>query len=238
MEGLGMKSSGFASLALGTSLAAALFAGCGGQQLTSPLAGSANPDSVGISPGGITSDGIAPGYMKIKFDVAAPLKFSNYQYQVILNTTGSGKTPEAKSWAGFSFGLETNRRSGVPSADAVAFIRNKDPHLPPAQFIIAVTPRQFKFTANSNRAGTEFTILFQRSIFNAFERLKSYTWLFNAFTNSESGFVDSMGSCGSCFVSPNLSVHKAFDERIFASSKPKGIEPSAKIVSVEFANNP
>lgn len=234
-----MKSSGFASYALSISLTAALLASCGGQQLGSPLPGSANTDSVGIAPGGITSNGIAPGYMKIAFDVAAPLKFSKYQYQVILNTTGNEKTPEANSWVGYSFALETNRQRGVPSSDAVAFIRNRNPHVPPAQFIIGVTSRLFKFTANSNRTGTEFSILFQRSIFNAFERRKkSSTWLFNAFANSKSGFVDSMGSCGSCFVSPRLSVDKAFDEKIFASKKPKGIEPSAKIVSVEFANNP
>jgi hypothetical protein len=233
-----MRSSGFASYAVSVSVAAALLASCGGQQIVGSLPGSANPGAIGISPSDIASDDIAPGYMKIKFDVAAPVKFSKYQYQVILNTTGSGKTPEANSWAGYWFALETNRRPGAPSANAVAFIRSRNPHVPPAQVIIGVTPRQFKFTANSNGARTEFTILFRRSIFNAFERRKKSTWLFNAFTNSKNGFVDSMGSCGSCFVSPKLSVDKAFDERIVASKKPKGIEPSAKIVSVEFANSP
>jgi len=230
-----MKSSALASHALSISAFAALFVSCSGQQPASPLPGAANSASVGTA----SDDGIASGYMKIQFSVAGPLKFSAYQYQVILNTTGSGKTPEANSWVGYSFALETNRQSGVPSAEAVAFIRNDNPHVPPAQFVIGVTPRQFKFTASSNRAGTEFTIQFRRSIFNHFERgMKSSTWLFNAFTNSKSGFVDSMGSCGGCFVSPKLSVDKAFDEKILASSEPKGIEPSAKIVSVEFANNP
>ena len=231
-----MKSSDFAGDLLSISVAAALLASCGGQQLASPYV---NPGSVGISPGGVTSDGIAPGYIKINFDVEAPLKFSKYQYLVILNTTGNGKTPEANSWVGYSFALETNRQSGVPSAKAVAFIKNRDPHVPPAQFIIGVTPQQFRFTANSNRTGTEFTILFQRSIFDSFEHgRKNSNWLFNAFANGKNGFVDSMGSCGSCFVSPKLSVDKAFDEKILASAKPKGIEPSAKIVSVEFVNNP
>jgi hypothetical protein len=224
-----VKSSDFATYALSISVAAALLTSCGGQQLVGQLPGSANPGSVGI----------APGYMKVTFDVAAPLKFSKYQYQVILNTTGDGKTPEANSWVGYSFALETNRQSGMPSAKAIAFIRNRNPHVPPAQFIIGVTPGQFDFTSNSNGNGTEFTIRFQRSIFNAFQHhTKSSTWLFNAFTNSESGFVDSMGSCGSCFVSPTLSVDKVFDEKFLASRKPKGIELSAKIVSVEFANNP
>jgi hypothetical protein len=229
----------FSRYALSICSAAAMLAGCGGQQLVSPLAGSPDLTSVGIAPGGITPDGIAPGYMKITFDVAAPLKYSKYQYQVIFDTTGSGKTPEVNNWLGYSFALETVRQRGAPTAHAIAFIRNRNRHVPPAQLLIGVTPRQFQFAANSNGAGTEFTILFQRSIFNAFERhRKSSTWLFNAFTNSESGFVDSMASCGTCFVSPKLSVDKTFDERILASKKPKGIEPSAKIVSVEFANNP
>jgi hypothetical protein len=224
--------------ALGICLAAAMLAGC------APLPfDSAQGDTLPLSsfPGSsnLARADIAPGYMKVSFEVAAPLQFSKYQYAVIFNTTGSGKTPESNSWAGYSFALQTNRQSGEPSAEAVAFVRSRNPHVPPAQFVIGTTPRQFTFTAYSNGAKTQFTILFQRSIFDAFERReKSSAWLFNAFSNSKNGFVDSMGSCGSCFVSPKLSVDQAFDKTIMASKKPKGIEPSAKIVSVEFANNP
>ncbi|MFY9665533.1 MAG: hypothetical protein WAK19_13905 [Candidatus Cybelea sp.] len=228
----------FCTCAAGICSIVVILAGCGAQQQVSPSLGAPSSRSVGVAPNSLTQDGIAPGYMMITFDVAAALKFSKYQYQVIFNTTGSGKTPEANSWAGYSFALETNRHPGAPSAEAIAFIRSKDPHVPPAQLRIPTTPKQFKFTANSNGAKTEFTIRFQRSIFKTSKGRMSSIWLFNAFTNSKSGTVDSMGSCSSCFVSPKLSVDKAFDQTIIALKKPKGIAPSAKIVSVEFANNP
>jgi hypothetical protein len=215
--------------------ALAMLAGCGG---SSSLGGPV-PASGIIGESYVSANGIEPGYMKVTFGVAAPLEFSKYKYLVILNTSRSGKTPEGNSWAGYSFALETNRQSGAPSAQVVAFIRGKNRHVPPAQEIVGTTPRQFKFVANSNGAGTEFSILFQRSIFSGFQRgRESRAWLFNAFSIGESKLVDSMGKCGSCFVSPKLPVYRAFDDTIVASTKPKGIDPPAKIVSIEFANNP
>lgn len=187
------------------------------------------------------SPGLAPGFMKVAFRVAAPLRFSKYRYLIIFNTSGSGSTPEANSWAGYSFMFETASRSGTPYAMPIAFVRNRNPHVPPAQVVLQTLPGQFAFTAKSDRNGSEFTILFARSIFSAKRAHESHTsdtWLFNAFSNSRNGFLDSMGSCGSCFSSPKLSADKAFDETVDASKKPKGIDPSAKIVSVEFANNP
>jgi hypothetical protein len=226
--------------AFGACAVIATLSGCGG---ANSYAGSL-PGSPGVAPlsaalNAAASAGISPGYMRIKFDVAAPLEFSKYQYLIVLNTAGDGKTPEADGWAGYSFALETNRQRGAPSARAVAFVRNADPHIPPAQVLIATTPRQFRFNPNSNGSRTEFAILFQRSIFDAFERRrKSTTWLFNAFSENTSGFVDSMGSCESCFVSPKLSVDQGFDKTALASKRPKGIEKSAKIASVEFTNDP
>jgi len=42
------------------------------------------------NPPGLGAGGAPPGYLVIKFDVAAPLNFSTYQYWIVFNTTGNG----------------------------------------------------------------------------------------------------------------------------------------------------
>lgn len=137
--------------------------------------------------------------------------------------------------------LETGGKNNRPYATAIALIKNPA-HLPPEQVRIGTKPAQFSFTANSNGARTEFTILFQRSIFGGIPHQLRVTksWRFNAFSydTSEHLIVDSMGRCAKCFTSPNLLVNEAFDKTIGASQKPSGIDPSAKIVSMGFTNNP
>ena len=194
---------------------------------------------------------VQPGYVKVQFDVAAPLNFAKYQYSVVFNTSGNKLTPGANAqgadWAAYSVMLEVAGSGGAPSAQVVAFVKHANPHIPPYVMTLATTPAQFEFNPNSNGAGTEFTILFQRSIFNqnlASSSPVAATWLFNAFTAQANGehqwsFVDSMGGrCANCFVSPKLPVDTAFERTVAATHKPQGIDPSAKIVDVKIVNNP
>ena len=191
--------------------------------------------------------GVPPGYMEVAFDVAGPLKFTKYQYLFVLNTSGNGLTPEASAhqtnWQAYSFMLQASGNGGSPIARAIEFVKNpSNPKATPAFQPLITTPQQFAFTAKSGGAGTEFTILFQRSIFSnglAPQPPVATTWLFNAFTvpSSGSGTIDSMGSCPSCFASPKLPIGEVFAQTIPAAQK-HAIDPSAEIVSIAVANNP
>jgi hypothetical protein len=209
------------------------------------------PNPPGLGPGGAP-----PGYMAVFFDTEAPFNFSNYQYMIVLNTTGSGQTPSTDTlqtnWAGYSFALIA-RGNGVSSyAVPVEFRRStNNPHIPPALLTLGTTPQQFSYNLNANGSGTEFSILVQRSVFTGAptpspspSSTPSNVWTFNAFVTQASGngqwtFVDSMGAGGPIdpqFVSPKLCMTEPFDNTYYAQFVPS--DPAAQIVTVEIANNP
>jgi hypothetical protein len=182
--------------------------------------------------------------MRIAFTVAAPLNFAKYRYRIVFNTTGNGLTPAAPSntsgngtLAAYSYTLEVGGNA-AGTLGAWEYLRPPNcPTCDPAYIQLLTTPSQLSYVGNSDGAGTEFTILLQRSIFtNA-----AATWLFNAFTvQSKSGAtVDSMGSCATCFVSPQLPVAEAFQDTVAAKPPRTGVsDPAARIVSVQIANAP
>lgn len=192
--------------------------------------------------------------MAIIFDVAAPFNFSNYQYMVVLNTTGSGVTPSTDTlqtnWAGYSFALVALGNGVSTFAEPVQFLRNQNPHIPPAWLPLKTTPTQFSYNLNDNGTGTEFSILVQRSIIRGIaspspspSASPSNVWTFNAFTTQAGQgqwyFVNSMGFGGPIdpqFVSPKLCMTEAFDNTYTAYYTPS--DPSAQIETVEIANNP
>jgi hypothetical protein len=193
--------------------------------------------------------------MAVIFDVAAPFNFSNYQYMVVLNTTGSGVTPSTDTlqtnWAGYSFALVALGNGISSYAEPVQFVRNANPHISPAWLRLGTTPQQFSYNLDNNGTGTEFSILVQRSIFTGIaspspspSASPSNVWTFNAFTTQASPqgqwtFLDSMGAGGPVdpqFVSPKLCMTEQFDNTSYPLYQPS--DPSAQIVSIEFANNP
>ncbi len=108
--------------------------------------------------------------MSVKFDVGGQFNFSSYQYWVVFNTSGNGLTPDThpfqSNWNAYSSALEVAGVGGATFARAIQFVKNpSNPHAPPAFLPLITTPQQFQYTANSNGTGTEFSILFQRSIF-------------------------------------------------------------------------
>ena len=122
------------------------------------------PNPIGIGPGGAPE-----GYMSVFFDVAQPFNFSNYQYWIIFNTSGNKLTPDTQpmnsNWA-YSEGIEVAGNGGSAFARAVQFVKNPfNPHIPPAFLTIQTTPQQLQLNANSNGSGTEFNVIFQRSVF-------------------------------------------------------------------------
>jgi hypothetical protein len=206
------------------------------------------PNPVGIGPGGAPE-----GFTSVFFDVAAPFNFSNYQYWVIFNTSGTGVTPSVdpfpNNWAGYSAGIEVTGSGGATSAQPVQFIKQTNPHVQPHFQVLKFTPQNFIYNANSNGSGTEFNIIFQRTIFLgvlASPAPLAHNWTYNAFTTqanvgSNLVFLDSMGSGGAHlpdYSSPILPTWQCFDETFPARSLGLQIDPPAQIVSVEIANNP
>jgi hypothetical protein len=48
------------------------------------------------NPSNLGAGGAAPGFMSVRFDVAAPFNFSSYQYWIVFNTTNNGLTPDTR----------------------------------------------------------------------------------------------------------------------------------------------
>jgi hypothetical protein len=123
------------------------------------------------NPPGLGAGGAPPGFMSITFDVAGQLNFSSYQYWLVFNTTGTnGQTPSTQpqfnNWAGYSYAIEVGGTAGVGTyANAYQFVRNANPVIPPYAYPLIVPPTLLQYNANSNGAGTEFTVIFSRSIF-------------------------------------------------------------------------
>jgi hypothetical protein len=208
------------------------------------------PNPTGLGPGGAP-----PGYISVFFDTAAPFNFSNYQYMIVFNTTGSGVTPSTDTlqtnWNGYSFALIALGNGVSTFAEPIQFVFGNNHHIPPAWFRLGTTPQQFSYNLNANGTGTEFSILAQKSIFKGIPSPSpsptsspSNVWTFNAFTTQASSqgqwtFLDSMGNGGPIdpqFVSPKLCMTQQFDNTYYAYYTTS--DPAAQIISVEIANNP
>lgn len=177
---------------------------------------------------------------------------------IVFNTSGNGVTPSTNTlqtnWAGYSFALIALGRGGVAFAEPIQFVRNQNPHIPPAWLPLGTTPQQFSFNPNSNGTGSEFSMLAQRSIFKGIggsptpspSASPNNIWTFNAFTTQASNggtwtFIDSLGAggpspAGPQFVSPRLCMTEPFDNTYYGIFVPS--DPAAEIASVELSNNP
>jgi len=204
------------------------------------------PNPPGLGPGGAP-----PGYLAIHFDVAAPFNFSNYQYMIVFNTSGSGLTPSTDTlqtnWAGYSSSLMALGNGITTAAQLVHFVPPTAGHGPPGWVVLGTTPQQLSYNLNSNGTGTEFSILAQKAILPVSpspSASPSNVWTFNAFTAQASNFgqwhfFDSMGAGGPIdpqFVSPRLNMLACFDNTYYALYTPT--DPMAQIVSIELSNNP
>ncbi len=210
------------------------------------------------NPPGVGAGGALPGQMAVLFDVAAPFNFSSYQYWIIFNTSGDGVTPSTlpiqNNWDGYNGAIEVGGIGGATFAKAIQFVKNpSQPHAWPAFVPLITTPQQLQYNANSNGSGTEFSIIFSRSIFSSILRSPAPSpsplaanWTYNAFTTQADVqgqliFVDSMGAGGPVdpqYISPTLNTTQCSDQTFYALSSGLQIDPPAQITSVEIANNP
>lgn len=216
------------------------------------------------NPPGLGAGGANPGSMVVKFDVSAPFDFSTYQYWVVFNTSGNGLSPDTNpvrnNWSAYSDAIEVGGVGGATFANAIQFIKNPtNPAIPPAFQNLHPGPSQLQYVANSNGAGTEFTVTFQRGIFKNLAtptpgpsptptgspQPYAKTWTFNAFVteanaNNQLIFVNSMGVGGATdttWVSPPLPICTNFDTVFNSRASYNQIPEPAQIVTVELANN-
>jgi hypothetical protein len=206
------------------------------------------PNPPGLGPGGAP-----PGYMAVFFNTAGAFNFTSYQYLIVLNTTGDGRTPSTDTlqtnWDGYSYAMVARGNGASSYAQAIQFRRNpSNPHIPPAWLPLGTTPTTFSYNLNANGTGTEFSILAQKRVFSSpapSPTPTSNVWTFNAFVTQANNqgqwiFVDSMGAGGPVdpqFVSPRLDMTTCFDNTYYALNT-QVQDPAAEISSVEIANNP
>ena len=210
------------------------------------------PNPPGLGPGGAP-----PGYLAIHFDTQSPFNFSNYQYMIVFNTSGSLVTPSTQTvqtnWPGYEFALIAYGNGINTAAELVQFVHAQNPKQPPSWLPLHTTPTQLNFNPNSNGAGTEFSMIAQKIIFKGIAspspspstKPSNPPWTFNAFVTQASNggqwqFYDSLGAGGANppeFISPALNMETCFDNTYFASGPPPQ-DPAAQIVSIEISNNP
>jgi hypothetical protein len=225
------------------SVAALICAACG-RQVT--------PNPAGLGPGGTP-----PGYIAFFFNVASPFNFGQYQYMIVLNTSGSGVTPSTDTvqtnWAGYVFDLVA-AGNGISSWAKPYYLEHgSNPHAPPGWYPLGTTPQTFSYNLNGNGTGTVFEILAKRVLFDynpspspSPSSSPSNAWTFNAFVaQAQPGgnwtFYDSMGAGGPIdpqFVccQPPLNMAQCFDNTYYASYQAG--DPTAQITTIEIANNP
>jgi hypothetical protein len=211
------------------------------------------PNPPGLGPGGTPQ-----GYLAIFFSTQAAFNFSNYQYMVVLNTSGSRVTPSTDTvqtnWAGYVFDLVATGNGFASSAKPYYLTHGANPHQPPSWYPLGTTPQTFSYNLNNNGTGTEFSILMQRRVLDynpspspSPSATPSNVWTFNAFVTQgvQPGgqwyFYDSMGAGGPVdpqYVSPTLCMSEPFDNTYFPQGQYLPGDPAGQIVSIEIANNP
>jgi hypothetical protein len=211
------------------------------------------------NPPGLGSGGAPPGYVALSFQVAEPFNFSNYEYMFVFNTSGSDVTPSTDTWqtnwAGYRIALIARGNGGASSAELVQFVPPKAGKGPPGWLPLNTTPQQLSYNPNSNGAGTQFSMLVEKSVLRGYSPSPSPSssptptpsslWTFNAFSAGNAAsqgqwvFADSLGAGGPIdpqFVSPQLCFTEPF-ENTYTAQYMQG-DPTAQIVSVVIANNP
>jgi hypothetical protein len=125
------------------------------------------PDRAGTTPSGLN-----PGFMQIKFRVVAPFDFTNYRYVIVFNTSGTGTAPYSNgantNYLNYSFEFIVGGSGGVLGGPALYEFYNLTSSGGPTNVQPVLIPyapgTQLLFNPNSNGIGTEFSIIFQRSL--------------------------------------------------------------------------
>lgn len=143
-------------LIFAVSVIALTFAACG-RQVTPD-----RPDQGG-------SSGLPPGFMQATMTVAGTLDFTNVAYVFVFNTSGTGGQPYPQglltNYQNYSFVVIVGGTGGAVAPQVYQIVRGSNGGVPTKQ-IIPYTPQQLQFNPNSNGQGNQFSITFDRNLFN------------------------------------------------------------------------
>lgn len=222
------------------------FAACG-RQVTPDLPGT----------GG--ASGLPPGFMQVKFTVAGQMDYANVSYVLVFNTSGSGTMPYANAgqtnFANYSFEIVVGGNGTVAGPALIQYVRQPGITLPvPRQF--TYSPQQLQFDPNSDGLGDQFTITFDRRLFNgpivptpSPGPNGNNTWYVNWFTATPGGgpglvgqVLDAPGLLGpadTSFTFPPLNVTTSFDQQwVAAAGWLQVSNANAQIAGGEVINSP
>ncbi|HTX60443.1 MAG TPA: hypothetical protein VMH02_12315, partial [Verrucomicrobiae bacterium] len=125
------------------------------------------------NPPGLGAGGNDPGYISVKFDVAAPFDFSNFEYWIVFNTSGNGGTPYANTqfnggFLNYSFAWFVGGRFGTVQSPPVLLQYYLTPgsttNVGTQQIVVPLNLATL--TLNSNGQNSQFTLLFSRTLFD------------------------------------------------------------------------
>ena len=138
--------------------------------LVTALTVSACGRQVTPDPNGVNGNGLQSGYMQIKYRVAQPFNFTNVAYTVVFNTSGVGQTPysncQLTNCQNYSFVFIVGGNGTTVASPILLQYVTQGTGLQPQLVQINYVPGTVLFNPNSNGSSTEFTITFQRSLFN------------------------------------------------------------------------
>jgi hypothetical protein len=199
--------------------------------------------------------------MQVKFTTAQPMDFTNVQYVVMFNTSTSGGMPYANgyqtNYANYSFALVVGGNGTTSSVQVIQYVRNTG--VGGGQVASPVnlpyTPQQLQANLNSNGQNTQFTITFDRRLFNGIVATPSPVpganpnlWYINWFTTNGSGQpIDAPGLGGpqdQTFTFPTTGlpgsdISTSFDQQFSANAGwPQVTSRSAQIAAGEVINAP
>jgi hypothetical protein len=124
-----------------------------------------------------TAAGLAPGFMSFTFTVGAPFDFTDYQYAMVFDTAGAtgdtsqaGVTPlplgQNTNYAGYSFAIVVTSYGGLVQPELIQYIRPLSSSNVPIANTCSVSAGQLQLLQNTNGLNTQFTVIFQRTIFD------------------------------------------------------------------------
>lgn len=199
--------------------------------------------------------------MQVKFRTAQAMDFTNVRYWIAFNTSGTGTSPypkfcnQSQNYRDCSFEFIVGG-NGVNAAPLLAqIVRQNGPNgtvVPVLQYL-QYAPQDVIFNPNSNGQNTEFTITFNRLLFNGITlgspapapsptSSAQTIWFMNFFTtDTNNNPLDAAGTGGANDISFTFSVDTTanqdnqFTVPAGAVQAPSG---AAQIASGEVLNNP
>jgi hypothetical protein len=196
--------------------------------------------------------------MQVKFTTAAPMDFTNVQYVIMFNTSTQGGEPYANgflnNFANYSFAIVVGGNGTLSQVQVIQYVRSPGAGggtIATPQSI-PYTPQQLQFNLNSNGQNTQFTVTFDRRLFNGIVATPTPVaganpnlWFVNWFTTNGAGQpIDAPGIGGPqdtsfTFGAPGIDVSTSFDlQWVAAAGWPQVNPPSAKIAGGEVINSP